>query len=57
MQARIVALRQEEDDGNGSGGASYSGKPKENKVSDDVMLAKLSNDGWAEHVTNETDKD
>jgi len=56
MQARIVALRQEEDDGNGSGGASYSGKPKENKVSDDVMLAKLSNDGWAEHVTNETDK-
>ena len=55
MQARIIALRQEEE---GDGGqAPQAGKPKDTKVSDDVMLAKLAKEGWAEHVTNETEKE
>ena len=56
MQARLVALRQEEDEGHGAPSASPGGS-KVTKVSDEAMLAKLSNEGWAEHVTHETGKE
>lgn len=51
MQARIIEQRQAEQGEGGNHAAPTAAGPKVHRVADDVMLAKLANEGWAEHVT------
>jgi len=54
MQARIVELREAEERGHSVDTPTSPGQRVQH-VSDDVMLAKLANEGWAEHVTTESE--
>jgi hypothetical protein len=53
MQARIIEQRQAEENGGTPTPTSTQGHAQH--VDDDVMLTKLANEGWAEHVVTRTD--
>ena len=52
VQARLIKMQQDEDGGPSAHRPRVGGSAPQEKVmvSDDVMLARLANEGWGEHV-------